>query len=88
MKFLERQCWVNEQHFMRECLEISGAPESVTDKHVEEKVLNLFEKTDIEVYPNNIESCHWVKSNAGPKTVVIEMSRLRDADKLEGQRKN
>ena len=44
MKFLERQCWANEIYPRRECLEISGVPESVTDKDLEGKSLNLFEK--------------------------------------------
>ena len=32
MKFLERQWWTNEQYSRRECLEISGVPESVSVK--------------------------------------------------------
>ena len=44
MKFLERQCWANEQYFRRECMEISGVPESVTYNDLEGKVLNLLEK--------------------------------------------
>ena len=51
MKFLEHQCLVNEQDSRHECWEISGIPESVTDKDLESKVLSLFEKVDIEVYP-------------------------------------
>ena len=39
MKFLERQCWVNEQYSRYECLEISGVPESVTDNDLEGEVL-------------------------------------------------
>ena len=39
MKFLERQCWVNEQYFRHECLEISGVPESVADNDLEGEVL-------------------------------------------------
>ena len=41
MKFLECQCWVNEQYSRRECLEISDVPESVTDNNLEGKVLKL-----------------------------------------------
>ena len=41
MKFLERQCWANEQYSRRECLEISGVPESVTDNDLEGKILKL-----------------------------------------------
>ena len=58
MKFLERQCWANEKCSRRECLEIYGVSESVSDKDLEGKVLNLFQKIDIEVHPDNIEACH------------------------------
>ena len=54
MKFLERQCWMNEQHVKREYLEIPCVPESVTDDDLERKVLNLAEKIDVEVYPEHI----------------------------------
>ena len=83
MKFLERQCWVNEQYSRGECLEISGVPEFVTDNDLEGKVLKLLEKNDVEVHPDHIEDCHWIKSNAGPKKVIIKMSRRKDADKIQ-----
>ena len=67
MKFLERQCSSKEQYFRRECLEISSVPASVTDNNVERKVLKLLEKNDVEVHPDYIEACHWIKFNAGPK---------------------
>ena len=54
MKFLERQCWMNEQHVKREYLEIPCVPESVADDDLERKVLNLAEKIDVEVYPELI----------------------------------
>ena len=82
MKFLERQCWANEQYSRRECLKISGVPESVAVNHLEGKVLKLLEKFDVEVHPDDIEACHWIKSNAGPKNVIIKMSRRKDADKI------
>ena len=68
--------------------EISDAPESVTDNDLEGKVLNLLEKIDVEVHPDNIEACHWIKSNAGPKNVIIKMSRRKDADKIRKAKKN
>ena len=85
MKLLEHQCWANKQYSRRECLEISGVPESVSDKDLEGKVLNVFQKIDIEVHPDNIEACHWVKSNAGPKKV--KMSRRKDAYKIRRAKK-
>ena len=67
MKFLERQCWANEQYSRRECLEIFGIPESVTDNDLEGKVLILLEKIDVEVHTDHIEAYHWIKSNVRPK---------------------
>ena len=87
MKFLERQCWANEQYSRRECLEISGVPESVAVNDLEGKVLKLLEKIDVEVHPDHIEACHWIKSNAGPKKVIIKMSRRKDADKIRKAKK-
>ena len=54
IKFLERRCWANEQYSRRECLEIPGVPESVTNNDLEGKVLKLLEKNDVEVYPDHI----------------------------------
>ena len=87
MKFLERQCWVNEQYFRHECLEISGVPESVADNDLEGEVLKWLEKADVEVHPDHIEACHWIKSNAGPKKVIIKMSWRKDADKIQRTKK-
>ena len=66
MKTFKRQRWVNEQYSRRECLEKSGVPEFVTDNNLERKVLELLEKSDVEVHPDQIEACHWIKPNAGP----------------------
>ena len=78
MKLLERQCWANEQYSRLECLEISGVPEFVIDNDLEEKFLKLLEKSDVEVHPDQIEACHWIKSIAGPKNVIIKMSCRKD----------
>ena len=87
MKLLERQCWANKQYSRRECLEISGVPESITDNDLEGKVLKLLENIDVKVHPDHIETCHWINSNAGPKKVVIKMSRRKDADKIRRAKK-
>ena len=67
MKLLERQSWLNEQYSRKECLKMFGVPESISDKDLEGKALNLFEKNDIVIHPDNIEVCHWVKCNAEPR---------------------
>ena len=54
IKFLERQCWANEQYSRLAYLEIYSAPESITDNDLEEEVLNLLEKIDVQVHPDHI----------------------------------
>ena len=88
MKFLERRCWANEQYFRRECLKTSGVPESVTNNDLEGKVLKLLEKIYFEIHPDHIEACHWIKSNARPKKVIIKMSRRKDRDKIRTAKKS
>ena len=87
MKFLECQCWAKDQYSRRECLEISDVPEFLADNDLGGKVLKLLEKIDVEVHPDNIEACQWIKSNAGPKKVIIKMSQRKDADKIRRAKK-
>ena len=84
---LERQYWANERYSMRECLEISDVRKSVTDNDLEEKVMKLLEKIDVEVHHDHIKACHWIKSNAGLNIVNIKMSRRKDADKIQKKKK-
>ena len=55
---LETQFWASNQYSRRECLDISGIPENIENKDLE----NFFEKIDISVAPENMEDCHWVKT--------------------------
>ena len=73
MRFLELQCWPNEQYSRCECLEIFGVPESVLDNNLEGQTVNLLAKLDVEVPPDYVEAYHWLKSNAGLEKVVIKM---------------
>ena len=75
MKFVEHQCWANQQYSTLECLEMSEVLESVTDNDLELKVLNLFEKFFFEIHPDTIEAGHWIKSNAGPKKITAQKCR-------------
>ena len=63
-------------------MKISGVPEFLTDKDPEGKVLNLYEKIDAEVHRDNVEACNLIKCNAGPKMIIIKMSRRTDADNI------
>ena len=79
---LERQTSSNSQYSRRECLELSGIPETIENKDLERTVLGIFEKLDVMVDPNNAEDCHWIKSSKGPKKVIVKLSRRKDANKI------
>ena len=75
---VERKCWANEQYSRRECLEISGIPESIQDDDLEDCVTKIFNECDTPVDPANIEACHRLKSKARPKKVIIKLSKRKD----------
>ena len=83
---LERQCWVINQYSRRGCLEISGIPENIENKDLENLTFQIFEKIDISVDPENVEDCHWVKTQRS-KIVIIMLSRRKDANKIRSEKK-
>ena len=52
---LEPQCWSNCQYSRRECLEISGLPESIKNSEVEETALKLFKNLYVEIDSSKTE---------------------------------
>ena len=76
---LEGQCWGNSQYYRRECFEITGVPESISNNDLKETTLKIFDKLDVKIDSSNIEDYHWLKSN-GPKKVIIKFTRCKDAN--------
>lgn len=37
---------------------------------------------DVEVDPQNVEACHWLKSNNSSKKAIIKLSKRKDAAKI------
>ena len=66
-RILERKCAANEQYSRRECLEISGIPDSISDNNLEETVLKIFNETGVTVNSGDIEVCHRLNQKANPK---------------------
>ena len=75
---VERKCWANEQYSRRECLEISGIPESIQDDDLEDCVTKIFNECDTPVDPANIEAFHRLKLKARPKKVIVKLSKRKD----------
>ena len=84
---LERKCWSNEHYSRRECLEISGMPSDTEAGKLEETLLKVFEKLDVDVDPKNVEDCHWLKTRNSSKKVIIKLSKRKDADKIRQVKK-
>ena len=84
---MERQCWSNSQYSRRECLEVTGIPESSESKDLEQPVLKVSEKLEVMVDPANVEDCHWIKTSTGFKKGIIKLLKRRDAAKIRSSRK-
>ena len=66
-RILERKCAVNEQYSRRECLEISGIPDSIPNNNLEETVLKIFSETGVSVNSRDVEACHRLNQKSNPK---------------------
>ena len=55
---LERQCWSNSQYSRRECLELTGIPETSDNNTLESTVLKIFERLEVKVDLSNVKDCH------------------------------
>ena len=78
---LERQCWSNCQYSRRECLELSCLPESIKNSELEDTVVQLFKKLDVEVDSSNIEQ--YGSSNMVLKVLMFKVCRIIDISKIE-----
>ena len=83
----ERKCWANEQYSRRECLEISGIPESVSDNALEDKIQGVLRGIDFKVDTENIELCHRLKGKASKGRVILNLFKRKDAEKIKLNKK-
>ena len=87
---LERKCWENERHSRKECVEISGIPQSIEQIDLEKTVLNVFDKIDTPVDPQNIEACHRLKSGGNDRSnkVTVKFSKRKDMVRVMNEKKS
>ena len=84
IKDLEVRISESEQYSRRECLEITGIPESADDGHLETKVLELFEDLSVNIDERNVEACHKVGQNG---RVIIKLSKRKDVHAILANKK-
>ena len=87
---LERKCWENDQYSRRQCIEISGIPQSIEQIDLERTLLNVFDKIDAPVDPQNIGACHRLKSddNGRSNKVIVEFSKRKDMVQIMNKKKS
>ena len=85
---MERRCYANEQYSRTECLEISGIPESLADKDLESKVLEILEEIDVRIDPNLVEDCHHLPFKGSSKKVIVKLNRRKDIHRILSNKKN
>ena len=73
---MEHQCWANSQYSRREYLELVCVPPSVSDSHLEEKALKIFEKVGCPIEGNIIEACHRISKKN--ERIIVKFSRRKD----------
>ena len=84
---LECQCWNNSQYSRRECLELTGIPETSDNNTLESTVLKIFEKVEVNVEPFNVEDCYWISSKNDPKRVIEKVSKRKYASKIRSSKR-
>ena len=75
------------QYFRQECLLLTGLLETIENKDLEGKMLGTFEKLEVMADPSTVEDFHWIESSNGAKKVIMKLSRLKDANKIELSKK-
>ena len=82
---LERQCWANAQYSRRECLEVSGIPNTIKQDELENKVLTIFKKVGCDIKNENIEACHRVRRK---NNLIIKFSKRKDCQQVYSVKKD
>ena len=56
-----------EQHGRRNNLEITGIPDDVDDQKLEEKVIEILDKINVNVSSKDVEACHRIGKSKTPQ---------------------
>ena len=72
---LERQCWANVQYSRKKCVEVVGISRQVDDKHLEAKVLSVFQKVGCTTAPEFIDDCQRLGKNND--WIIVKFTRRK-----------
>ena len=76
---MERNTHRLEQYSRRECIEIAGVPNSITNDLLEEHVILIFEKLGVVMEPMDIVACHRLGESG---MVIVKLLNRKDAQNV------
>ena len=83
---LERKCHANEPYSRGECLEISGISAEVSEKDIENKVLEVLDAVGTLINTDLVEDCHRIPSKDPPlplkKKGYLKLSCRKDSRRV------
>ena len=73
-----------DQYSRRNNILIQGIPQSVKNKDLEDKVINVLDKVNVKVTKNDIEACHRLRDSR--KTIVKFVNRKYSFEALKNKK--
>ena len=86
-RILERKCAANEQYSRRECLEISGNQDSISNNNLEETALKIFKDIGVTVNSRDVQACYLLNQKANPGKVIFKLSKRKDVARVINNKK-
>ena len=82
---VERDTAELQQYTRRNNIEISGLPETIEDKSLEDTVIKIAKAVDISIGKSDIEACHRLrrrKNDNGPRRTIVRFVNRKFAEKF------
>ena len=79
-----------QQYIRRNNIEIVGIPNKISDKYLEQTVIDLADSIDVRISKNDIEACHRLKDRRnvdGPKRTIVRFVNRKKCDLLHRNKK-
>ena len=76
-----------KQYSRRECLEISGIPDSISNLNLEETAFKTFNESGVTGNSKDVEGCHRLNQPMHPKNVIIKLSKRKDVARVMNNKK-
>ena len=77
---LESHRWVNAQYSRNEYVEVVGIPHQLDEKHLEAKVLSIFQKVGCTIAPEFRDDC--IRLGKNNDRVIVKSTRRKDCKKV------